>query len=281
MRWSIVFLACLFLGIQAEAKDSLTGRLKGYLRISQTAAHDPYYFQNFRSMSEYRIAFELEQGDVFAQYISHSKHLIEKLPAFQKLDFIGNPHLTNYPDIGQFTPTTLRYIVLADQIIKLFNLPPKANIVEIGAGFGGQSYILSQLCPFSKYYIYDLPEVEMLIEKVLETLEVSHAFCLPIDQEVPEKKIDLLISNYAFSECDKEMQMEYFEKVIKKADRGYIIYNNIAAKNYSLSLKEFVQLLKNIGLSPRVFKELFCTAPDNFLVIWDKTKLKSKKAVNL
>lgn len=264
-----------------HAKESITGWFTGYREICRKASVDPYYFQNFRSMGEYGCVLELPEGDAFAEYLSGtSEKLLAKLNVFRKLDMIGNPTMKNYPILGNFSGTTLRYIVLADQMKKFFTLPDNAKIAEIGAGFGGQCYILSQLQSFSNYYIYDLPEVELLIAKMMETLQTKNVRCMPLDAELPEKKIDLVISNYAFSECDRETQMDYFERVIKKAERGYVIYNQISQESYgigSLAPDEFIQLLKNIGIKPKVHKEFPSTAPGNLLILWDRTQQKPSK----
>lgn len=142
--------------------------------------------------------------------------MISRFSEFRQLDTIGSPILQNFPQISGISGTTLRYVVVADHICKLFDLPKNYLVVEIGAGFGGQCFILSKMSPFSSYIIYDLPEVEILIEKVLKNLSVQNVQCLPIQADVPLEKIDLVISNYVFSECDRSTQMNYFQKVIKK-----------------------------------------------------------------
>ena len=271
-----LFLFIFLFGISIQANESITGRHAGYREICLRASKDPYYLQNFRSMPAYRQALELVDADPFADYLRFSaKRWFVQLDEFRKLDSIGNPPLKYYPELGFFTGTTLRYIVLADQITKMFSLPQGASIAEIGAGFGGQCYILSRVHPFSHYYIFDLPEVEALISKMMDTLEVKNVTCVPIEESLSEQKIDLVISNYAYSECDRAMQLEYFDKVIKKADRGYVIYNQISQVDYgidSLSPDEFVQLLKSIGAKPKVMKEILSTGAKNLLITWDKTK---------
>lgn len=276
-----MILTCLTCAISLvafslNAKESITGNYGGYRDICLKASVDPYYFQNFRSMPEYRCALELTEGDVFAKYISFSDKLLKNIETFRKLDEIGNPELTDYPLLGKFSATNLRYVVLADQIMKFFSLPKDSKIVEIGAGFGGQCYILSQFHPFAHYYIYDLPEVEALIGRVMQELKMDNVQCMPIDNvQLPEEHVDLVISNYAFSECDREMQLEYFENVIKKANRGYIIYNQISKETYgidSLKLDEFIQLLKDNGFRPKKYPEFLSTAPGNILIVWDNSK---------
>jgi hypothetical protein len=275
--YSLFFLA---LTLSLQAKTSITGNYGGYRAICQKAAEDTYYFENFRALGEYRCALEIEDGATFAQYIQNRGGLLlEKLEAFRKLDSLGSPLLTSYESLGLFSATTLRYIFHADQIRKYFSLPAQAKVAEIGAGFGGQCYILQQLQSCSDYYIYDLPEVEALIGRMVTTLGLSNVHCMPIDALLPEEKIDLVISNYAYSECDREMQLEYFERIIKKAERGYLIYNQISRTDYgldSLTPAEFVDLLKKSGATPRMRSELFAGA-GNLLITWDKTA-KGKRA---
>lgn len=267
----IFFIVSCFSSLSA---DSITSRRKNYTNLCQKASEDPDVFNKFRSMESYFHVVEIDDGTPFAQYLrSGWKRLGKYLEDFRKVDQIGNPMLEDYEDLGQFSATNLRYIFHADQMTKRFTLPQGAKVVEIGAGFGGQAYILHCLHPCACYYIYDLPEVECLINKVMETLNVNIVRCLPLDVEMPEEKIDLVISNYAYSECDRDTQLSYFDRVIKKADRGYIVYNQIAFPVYgipSLTVDEFVALLKENGCRPKVNVELFTGG--NFLIVWDKTK---------
>lgn len=270
----IVFGVLVF--CQLQGAESIAGKDLGYRETCQKAATEDVYFKNFRSMHAYQRIVEIRTGGrKFAAYVRKcSPEILSKLDLFRKLDTIGNPGTHKYAKVGNFSPTILRYILIADQIQKLFHLPPQAKIAEIGAGFGGQCYILSQLHPFSKYYIYDLPEVNLLIEKTMATLSVNNVSCLSLDTALSEEKIDLLISNYAFSECDRDTQMAYFEHVIKKADRGYVLYNQIGKRIHqlnSLSPDEFISLLQENGMHPKTHQELIPTAPDNILITWDRT----------
>lgn len=269
-QWLIL---SFFICFQMVARESITGHLTDYRQVCLQAATDPNYLETFRSIPEFRRAFEINDGSLFAQYVAASDKLMAKIEDFRKLETLGNPPLIDYPVVGNFTATTLRYICLADQIQKMVLLPENAVIAEIGAGFGGQCFILSQLRPFSKYYFFDLPEVESLIAKVMDFFHLPNTYCIPMDLELPEDKIDLVISNYAFSECDRQIQLEYYERVIKKADRGFLIYNQISKDSGidSLTPDEFVQLLKSDGIRPRVYKELLSTAPGNMMIIWNRT----------
>ena len=246
------FIFFIFLALSIFSNESITGKNLEYRKICEKAATDVYYFNNFRALKEYRKALEIHKGHSFAHYIINScSDLLIKLEDFRKLDFLGNPPLLEYDTIGKFSGTTLRYIAIAGHIKKLFNLPQNAKIAEIGAGFGGQCYILSCIQSFSKYYIYDLPEVELLINKVLKTLKVKNTFCIPQENNIQDKEIDLFLSNYAFSECDCEIQLDYIKKVISKSKRGYVIYNQIGVLygfDNILSPLEFVEMVISFWL---------------------------------
>jgi len=251
---------------------SITGSMPAYLETCLKAVNDPYYFKNFRSLPEYGPVLECGFAGESATYLLNkgSPQILEKLKLFNQLDQIGNSVTNNIPGIGRFSGTTLRYIVIADQIMKFFQLPDQPTIAEIGAGFGGQCYVLSEIKPFSKYFIYDLPEVECLIEKVMKTLSVKKVSLMYLDEKISDEKVDLLISNYAFSECDRETQISYFERVLKKADRGYVIFNQINSYD-TLSVDEFMNLLNEHQMNPKIYEEPIFTYQGNVLIVWDKT----------
>lgn len=255
------------------AGESITSIDSPYRTMCWKAATNPYFFQNFRSLSEFSHAMELTEGGAFANYLlsQASPPIMSRLNDFRKLESFGNPRRTNYPKLGSFSATTLRYIAVADELGKLFTLPKNPKIVEIGSGFGGECYILSQLIQWSKYYSYDLPEPTALLEKMMKALNVENVVCLRTFEDLPEDKVDLLISNYAFSECDKETQMDYLERIVVKADRGYMICNQ-TSEIYgiqSLSPHELIQLLDERGMHPQIYDELVPTFQGNLLIVWD------------
>lgn len=275
-KW-LYIVALLAIFHPAWSGESITGNDGDYLEVCQQAAAEPWYFENFRSLYDYTQVMEIGCGSAFADFLEKnaSKEVLAKLCEFEKLDQIGNPVTRQYyPGLGNFSGATLRYIVIAQQIKQLFSLPKNAKIVEIGAGFGGQCYILSHLQSFSDYYIIDLPEVEPLIKKVMNTLPVENVTYSSEEQKTLEDDIDLVISNYAFSECERQTQIDYFEKVIKKSKRGYILYNQIAYRVFgldSLSPLEFISMLQKNNMNPKLYSEQVATAPDNILIVWDKT----------
>ena len=254
--------------------QSCTSIIPGYIRICKKAVKNKHCFQTFRSFPEYSGVVECNYAhNEFDSYLltNGSSQLLDNLEFIRKLDTIGNPFIVENKNMGQFSGTTLRYIIVANQILNFFTLPENPKIAEIGAGFGGECFVLSTCIPFSNYYIFDLNEVTPLIDKVLKTLSVNNAQMMNPLSELPDENIDLLISNYAFSECDLTTQLDYFHRLLKKADRGYILFNDTIDQFDTLSLDSFVQLLENEGMNPKVLEEPVSTHPKNVLIVWDRT----------
>jgi len=271
---AIISLALAVTSLHSEViiQKSITGNSVLYREICRNAAQDDNFFQNFRSIEAYFNAVECGQGGEFAHYIRNNatQKTLSLIPQFRKLDLYGNPVRNMIQGFGLFSGTALRYVLFADHISRLFDLPKDYTIVEIGAGFGGQAYVLSQLLPFSQYYIYDLPEVELLINKMMLTLSVHNVTCLDVNAELPTDGIDLFISNYAFTECDRNTQLDYFKRVVVKAKRGYMLCNDTNIFDH-LSLSEFIELFQAYGIHPKIHPEPIFSYTGNILITWDKT----------
>ena len=272
-----MIIALVALIISVHANDSITSKDTSYIDACSKAVQDSEYFKNFRSASAYHPIVDFDIAiPLFVDYIttSASQKIIDKLPVFNELDRIGNPMTKFFPGVGKFSGATLRYIAIADEIGKLFELPENAKIVEVGGGFGGQCYVLSQLQPWLRYYIYDLPEPNALTRKMLWMLDVKNVLSLPPAAPLPDAQIDLFISNYAYSECSREVQLDYFDRLIKRAKRGYIIYNQISHlfSVNSLSPSEFMDLLEKNGMHPNLANESIPTGENTKLITWDSTK---------
>ncbi len=269
-----------FLGIMGVVncvegvQQSITGNMTSYLNACSKAVEDSDYFRNFRSRHEYAsILGEWGHANEYAHYfLTHaSEEALSQLELFKRLDQYGSPSTCNFPGLEGFSPINIRYMYIADHLARLFQLPSHPKIGEIGAGFGGQCYILSHRIPFSSYFIYDLPEAERLTEKILKLLSVDRVNLLLLETPFPEDKIDLLISNYAFSECGRETQLDYFDRIIRKADRGYMLFNQLRCMD-TLSPDEFVQLLNDQGMNASIHQEPVNTHSDNVLIVWDRTR---------
>ena len=93
---------------------------------------------------------------------------------------------------------------------------------------------------------------------------MKHDIVLP---KTSVKKYDLLISNYAFTECVKEVQDSYIEKIIKICKRGYIT-GNFDPKNNLVGGYHLEELIKKIPHKIIVYEEEPSTYPGNKVLIW-------------
>jgi hypothetical protein len=271
----LICFALIQLTAHAEhiTQKSSTGSSIPYLETCKNAAINEAVFQNFRSIEAYFNAVECGQTGEFAQYIRNhaTQKTLSLIPQFNFLDHFGNPTRNMIDGFGLFSGTTLRYVLFADHISRIFDLPPNCKIAEIGAGFGGQAYVLSKLVSFSDYYIYDLPEVEELIKKMTSTLAVANISCLHVHAKLPVDQVDLFISNYALSECDKATQIDYIQRVASKAKRGYMLYNDTNIHDH-LKVGDFIEQFKLYGINLKVQPEPVFSYTGNILLTWDTTK---------
>jgi len=184
-------------------------------------------------------------------------------------DIIGNPVQFNYPEFGRISPTTLRYVSVALEIQQIFGEELSGDFVEIGGGYGGQIAILKDLFRINNYGIYDLPSVQKLINRYLKSLRKNIDVQFLNLENTVNKKWDLVISNYAFSELPKNLQKAYIFKVLTKSSRGYLIMNS-GRENFTgrsdgkLSLVELQKLLPGF----EILEETPKTGPDNYVIIW-------------
>ena len=101
------------------------------------------------------------------------------------------------------------------------------NIVEIGAGYGGQALILESFFEIETYTFIDLQIVNSLIEKFINLHSYNfEPYFYTIENFNKNNLFDLSISNYAFSELPKNLQKLALEKFINNSNNGYMLVNN-------------------------------------------------------
>jgi len=234
-------------------------------------------FNRFRRIYNYR---EIVENVTFRQGQKYLKRIIFLgLPLtsdFSKYflnDSVGKPTRYCYPNIGQVSPTTLRYISVSLEIKKLFGDGLSGNIVEIGAGYGGQASILMEFFKINKYGVYDLGNAQILIQKYLTNMNKENNLNMYSLSDNSNIRWDLAISNYAFSELPAELQKEYINKVLAKSERGYMIMNSgldneTGRGDGKLTLGELRTLLPRF----EIFEEVPNTGPDNYVLVWGHTE---------
>ena len=216
-----------------------------YLNVCNYAANSDEFFKQFKSHPAYRHVLEhvsFEEGQQYLKEIDID--YLDKLDEVKENDSLGSPVIYEYPSVGEISPTTIRYIKNTSDIINKFG-KSFDSIVEIGGGYGGLCKVLSSFIKFEQYLLLDLEECNLLSRKYL-----SH-FNLPTlsyrSEEIDEidENFDLLISNYAFSECHKEVQQDYIERFIKKSNNFYIMHNNFHLELGTIPHEQFVEIMSD------------------------------------
>jgi putative sugar O-methyltransferase len=259
-------------------KTSKTDR-KDYRQICRIAYEDNEVFNSFKRNKDYRKVLEHvseKQGQAYLKIIKkEGKNLLRFFEKFKENDIYGSPIKYTY-DVGRFSPTTLRYVKVLCDLKNIFGDLSAFKIIEIGGGYGGQCKIISDAFGFKSYTIVDLMEVLLLVNKYLERLKVKNFNCVTQDQLSDKTKYDLIISNYAFSECVKRVQDEYINKILNKTKRGYITYNydsdksTLASPMTPYNRKEVVRILSQKH-ALLIINERPKTGPVNFIIVWDDT----------
>lgn len=266
-------LSTLFYVISASAVQSSATDDVQYPNFCFAAAHDSNLYKNFRRAPIYVNVLEhvsYEIGRECVQIITKEyPELMHLMDSFKKNDQIGNPNTAYYPEMGIIAPTTLRYIKIAGDIQKQFGNLDDKTIVEIGGGFGGQCNILSQMYKFKKYIIVDLPGPLALAKRFLEEQNITNIeYCSP-DQVGNIGNVDLIISNYAYSECSIETQKMYARELLRKAKNGYCICNVSPVRQEFFGTKH--DLLRNLFNNNICWTELPekpLSSQNNYLIIW-------------
>jgi len=231
--------------------------------------------QKFRSYFGYRQILEhvtYAQGHLYLNRI-HELNLVSnsEINLIPHLDLIGKPRIFIYPELGHKSPTTLRYFSVASELRKIFGTNLGENIAEIGAGFGGQAIVLDHLFNIQSTTIFDLPEVNTLISDFVGQFECKSKFQFKSEPEQLSHKIDFVMSNYAFSELPRELQLSYITKLLALSPKGYMIMNsgksNLTGRsNGKVTFEELKAAIPGLQLGPEIPK----TGPDNYVVYWGK-----------
>lgn len=210
-----------------------------YLETCRSAVEDDEVFAKFKSLQGYKNVLEHvlpPQGAQYLQMVTQmaGDNLSDLLDSFKENDSIGSPDKSFYPEIGEISPTTIRYIKNVLEMSSFLQDTPISRVVEVGGGYGGLCKTLSVVCDFDEYILIDLPEAVKLQEKYIKNFPELYAKCkfISCDDVEDIKDVDLFISNYALSECDQDTQMNYYEKVIKNSKHAYIIYNVVCFNDF-------------------------------------------------
>ena len=256
-----------------EGNNASDSELLAYVRNVRGFVNNDSRFARFRRVYNYREILEHVsriQGLAYLDKINALGGLKEsKWTQIKRNDLVGNPRLYKYSEIGKTSPTTIRYVSVAKEIESCFDMEKIKQVVEIGAGYGGQCAVLGTLHANLRFTLIDLPDVLMLVTKFLTNIGVDNPIETKTLSELEDKSYDLLISNYAFSEMPRSLQLEFVDRVLLKSQRGFMIMNsgrenNTSRSNGKLTLSELQMLIPEII----ILEEKPKTGPDNYVISW-------------
>ena len=249
-----------------------------YPVVCYMASQNKHFFRRFRNNPVYNDILEhvtQKQGQEYLDIIFEDKKLKfsdSDWDNFYKNDLYGSPVSFPYKingSVRNFSPTTLRYIKVLQDIITLFDQIQIKSVAEIGIGYAGECRLLtSYLQTIVSYSLFDLPEVLELSKRYLDQFGTDITGKIKfIDGTVinTDDTYDFVISNYAFSELVRSVQDSYLNKVILKSRAGYITWNSLSydkLDGYSLE-----ELLAKIPGSSAI-EEKPLTKEKNCIIIW-------------
>lgn len=243
-----------------------------YLTTIQNILDNQKLFENFKRNHLYKETLEHVSEKDGAEYLEIlRKNNIEifnhALKTVLLSDNQGNPLKFMYSDCQiPLSPTTLRYVKVASDLKNLFG-KELGSVVEIGCGYGGQTLVNDQLLNVQNATLFDLPLVNKLIDRYLDAYLLNGKYKTTILNKESATKYDLVISNYAFSELPKELQLKYIDKILAHCKKGYLTMNSGLSNERSigkLSIKELSSLLPQF----EIFEEKPLTGKENYMIVW-------------
>ena len=222
-----------------------------YITICEEASKNDDVFLSFKQDPRYTPILEHVSPELGSEYVRTIKQYDvnqELISKFKENDKYGGANLIDYGEpFGRVSPSTLRYIQNALDIAYFFGEGEIKKIVEIGGGYGGLCKTINCLCDFEEYHIYDLESSGKLQKKYLSNFDISgKVFFHSIIEKI--ENVDLVISNYSYSELSAEYQELYYDAVIKNSNKVYMILNkgqvdrevflNKAEKDFNINVEK-------------------------------------------
>lgn len=244
---------------------------KNYLNFVREANLNQEVYDSFRNSQKYKEVLEHVGPNLANNYYKNIREFLthEQVTEFSKaINNTGNPQTITINDT-EFNPTTLRYINVALDIKNKFSIDSFENIIEVGAGYGGQALILDKFFKIKNYTFVDLDDVNTLIKKFLagHSTKFSSKF-YTIESLGTSQKYDLLISNYAFSELPKKLQKIVVQKGINLSTRGYMLVNHFYTLSFRyMTIRNYKKSINNL----KTFEEVPQSGIFNKLLIFDNS----------
>jgi hypothetical protein len=216
----------------------------------------------FKSNTQYNEILEhvtKKQGEEYLILINRFPEVtVENIKEFVRLnDKYGYPekHIFTFSDgsIMACSATSLRYVYHSLLILSYYKLKSTSkNIVEVGCGYGG---LFLGICYFANilnisidhYYFVDLPEICILIRSYLklhnDIININYTIHSATNYGSDINNKDLfLISNYCFTEIEKQHRDKYVALLFPKVINGFIIWQTL----FGLPISDFTIINKQI-----------------------------------
>ena len=239
-----------------------------YLTACQAAVTSEDSFSKFRSCKSYRKILEHvppRTGEKYLRQLTKTELPFQTLKKLVPQINLGGPATYYFHGLGNISPTSIRYAKVHNDIRNLFGDLTDFKILEIGCGYGGLALQMMNGESLRSFDIADLEVVEQLAEKYVLRINPETENLLRIARQHKHEEIDLVISNYAFSELTREIQDEYLESYILKSKRGYMIYNHINPVEFeSYSALDFCKIVPGA----EIVEEIPKTDKTNVLIVW-------------
>jgi putative sugar O-methyltransferase len=245
-----------------------------YAAVILKSLKDQKSFDNFKRSYYYREILEHVNYDQGSKYLdivlSRNDGLFETaLGSVLKMDEVGNPIKYKYSALDKnlmLSPTSLRYLKVTSDLKGLFGSNIE-RVAEIGCGYGGQALMNDQLLEVNHVTLFDLPFVNQLITRYLNSMLLNGTFKTTTINESLAENYDLVISNYAFSELPSMLQLSYIKKVLMNSKRGYLTMNSGLLGERSEGKLSLEQLKKILPLF-EIYEEEPNTYVHNYIIIW-------------
>lgn len=234
-----------------------------FRHVCAVAVANDAVFSEFRRQPAYMILEHVgeAQGREYLEEVRRQSPELLDISLVRANDACGGPPLADYAGLGAVAPSTLRYLKVLSDLVRLFGPLDELHVVEVGGGYGGQARLIRSRYPAVRYTLIDLPEPLALARKYLERSRVDAAVAYvacSTSAEVPTIAGDVFLSNYALSECAPDWVDAYVRRVAMHCARGYITGNaQEAALFHKLAL-----------VAPQRLDERPLTAPGNYICAW-------------
>jgi hypothetical protein len=199
---------------------------------------------DFKSNEDYTYVLEHVSYNLGLQYLNLIKTIHSYIDNSLILKFIllndkyGNPKkytfFFNSESSFEASPTSLRYILHALDILKYYKTKNLRDIVEIGCGYGGLflaiNFFSNELnIQIDRYFLIDLEDNNRLINMYLmghsNVINIKYSTKKANNYGADIETTELfLISNYCFTEIDSESRKKYIKHLFNKVNSGYIIW---------------------------------------------------------